>query len=97
MTDLVKDRTLLDKELESIKTSIENKMNKQQHLEILKILKDNTTVKLNENRNGVYINLSFLSDGSIEELRNYVSYIEDREKALEVVELQKQVLSSQVV
>ena len=96
MTEIVQDRTLIDRELELIKTSVD-KMNQMQHIEILKILKNNKNVKLNENRNGVYINLSFLPEESIEELKKYVSYIEDQEKSLEIVERQKLELAFTVV
>jgi hypothetical protein len=78
--------------LESIKNSID-KMNKIQHVEILRILK-NHDVKLNENRNGTYINISFLPTNVIEELQKYVSYIEEQEKSLEIIEIQKRELSS---
>ena len=46
-------------ELEKIKTRIE-KLTKEHQLEILKILNSAPDVKLNENKSGVYINLSFL-------------------------------------
>ena len=92
MTEIVKDRTLIDKELELIKSSID-KMNQIQHMEILKLLKNNKTVKLNENRNGVYINLSFLPDETVEELKKYVTYIEEQEESLEITERKKIELS----
>ena len=47
--------------LEKMKGQIE-KMSVQQQLEILKILHEHNDVKLNENKSGVYINLSFLPE-----------------------------------
>jgi hypothetical protein len=84
-----------DFNLESIKEHIE-KMNKIQHIEILKILKCNKTIKLNENRNGIYINLSFTPAESIDELINYIMYIDEQEKSLEIIEIQKRELSNQI-
>lgn len=96
MTEIVKDRTLIDRDLELLKVAVD-KLNQVQHIEILRILKSNKSVKLNENRNGVYINLSFLPKDSLEEIKKYVSYIEDQEITLEIIERQKLELSSIVV
>jgi hypothetical protein len=76
------------KQLEHIKNKIEA-MTKNHQLEILKILRNNPTVKLNENKSGVYINLSFLPKDTMEELLYYLNYIHDQENSLEKLELQK--------
>lgn len=75
--------------LESMKTHIEQ-MNKLQHIEILKILLNNPKVKLNENKSGVYVNLSFLPDDIISNLSEYVDYIQKQEISLITIESQKQ-------
>jgi hypothetical protein len=75
--------------LESLKTQIEA-MNKTQHIEILKILRSNPLVKLNENKSGVYINLSFLPMEILAEVQEYVHYIQDQESSLKSMECQKQ-------
>jgi hypothetical protein len=75
--------------LESLKSQIET-MNKNQHIEILKILKSNPLVKLNENKSGVYINLSFLPMETLSEIQEYVHYIQDQESSLRSMEYQKQ-------
>jgi len=74
--------------LEAIKSKIEH-MDKKCHIEVLKILKKNPSVKLNENKNGVFVNLSFLPKESIDDLRTYIHYIEDQESSLLTVEYQK--------
>lgn len=74
--------------LEDLKNTIE-RMTKNHHIEILKILKNNSNVKINENKNGVYINLSFLPESVLEEMNNYVNYIKDQENSLQTMELQK--------
>ena len=71
-----------DAYLEKIKNEIES-MTKIQHIEVLRILKKYKTVKLNENKNGVYVNLSFLSKTTIEELEKYITYIHDQKKILD--------------
>ncbi len=81
-------------ELESLKASIDT-MNRANHVEILKILKEND-VKINENKSGVYINMSFIDKEVIEKISTFVKYIEEQEKSLEIVERQKIELSSSI-
>jgi len=68
-------------ELERIKSKIEN-MTKLQHIEALKIIKKNKTIKINENKNGVYINMSYLPKKTIHELETYIKYIDDQSAIL---------------
>ncbi len=77
-------------ELEALKSKIE-KLNKQHQLEILKILRDQGSerVKINENKSGVYINLSFLPKETIDKIKLYLNYVQDQEKILCLVESQK--------
>lgn len=75
--------------LEGIKQKIEG-MSKIHHMEILKILKTNSTVKLNENKNGIYVNISYLDDPTIEKINKYIHYIEDQESSLLTIEYQKE-------
>ncbi len=81
-------------ELETLKSSIDT-MNRANHVEILKILKENN-VKISENKSGVYINMSFLEKEVIEKISAFVNYIEEQEKTLEIVERQKIELSSTI-
>ena len=76
-------------ELEMLKMKIE-KMNKKHHIEILKILKRFTNVKLNENKSGVYINLVFLPSEALEEIHKYLSYIDQQESSIMTLETQKE-------
>jgi len=75
-------------QLENIKKSIES-MPKIHHIEILRILKNIPNVKLNENKSGVFINLTFLPKETINEISYYVNYIAEQENTLKTVELQK--------
>ena len=76
-------------DLEIMKNKIE-KMSKKHHIEILKILKMNANVKLNENKSGVFVNLSFLPQDTIDEIQNYLNYIQDQESSLVFLENQKE-------
>lgn len=74
--------------LETIKSRIEN-MPKNQHIEVLKLLNGYSNVKLNENKSGIFVNLSFLPQDALESLMKYVQYVEEQEKSLNMVENQK--------
>jgi hypothetical protein len=75
-------------DLETIKTRVEH-MPKNQHIEVLKILNSYPNVKLNENKSGVFVNLSFLPQEALESVMKYVQYVEEQEKSLNMVENQK--------
>lgn len=75
--------------LASIRDTIE-KLSKRQHIQVLQILQKYPSIRLNENRNGVYINLTYIPDEAVEELSKYILYVNDQEKNLETVELQKE-------
>lgn len=74
-------------DLENIKLSIE-KMNKTHHIEILKLLKQTPSIKLNENKSGVFVNLSFLPQSTLDELFKYVNYINIQENSILELETQ---------
>jgi hypothetical protein len=73
--------------LEIIKEKIEA-MTKFHQLEILKIL-SKKLCKLNENKSGVYVNLSFLPDDLLEELTKYIEYVDEQTETFATVEYQK--------
>lgn len=67
-----------------LKTKIEN-LNKTRQIEILKIFKKNN-ISYSENNNGTFVNLTFLSEECLNEIKNYLSYINDQEETLEELE-----------
>ena len=73
----------------SLKDAIE-KMTKTQQLDILRILKKNPAIKLNENKSGIFVNISFLPQDIIADLDKYVKYVYDQENEFNVLENQKQ-------
>ena len=74
--------------LEKLKKNIEI-LNKHHQIEILQILTKNLC-KINENKSGCYVNLSFLSDENIDEITKYVEYVQDQEETLNTAEYQKE-------
>jgi hypothetical protein len=72
-------------ELENIKKKIES-MNKLHHIEILKILKTCSSIKLNENKSGIFVNLSFLPKSTLEEIKKYIDYIQVQETTISQLE-----------
>jgi|UniRef100_A0A6C0L7U4 hypothetical protein len=74
--------------LEQLKNTIES-MSKYHQIEILKILSKKLS-KINENKSGCYINMSFLPEDTLKELEEYVGYIKDQEESLETMEYQKE-------
>ena len=76
-------------DLEAMKTKIES-LDKMHQIEVLRIIKKNPTVTLNENKSGIYINLTFLPENLIQELVEFIHYISDQEQILYPMETQKQ-------
>jgi len=76
-------------DLNQIKIKIES-MTKIHHIEILKIINTHSNVSINENKSGVFINLSFLESNVIEEIKNYLIFVETQEQMLNPAETQKQ-------
>jgi hypothetical protein len=75
-------------ELNTIKEEID-KMVKINQVEILRILTKNPKINLNENNYGVHVNLSDLPYSTIEEVKNYINYVNTQEKNLINIEKQK--------
>ena len=80
---------ITNESLTLIKNKIE-RMSKNNQIEILKILKKHQNIKLNENKSGIFVNLSFLSKEIIEEIDKYVNYVNDQEIDINTIETQKQ-------
>ena len=75
-------------ELEILKAKIEV-LDKCQQIEILKILSKGLC-KLNENKSGIYVNMSFLPEEIIQELKKYIEYINEQTETIKTVEYQKE-------
>jgi hypothetical protein len=74
-------------ELLKLKKNIDN-LDKQQHIEIGKILKKNN-IKLNENNNGIFINLNIISKEVYNEIIEYINFIKSQDLYVNIVEKEK--------
>jgi translation initiation factor 2 beta subunit (eIF-2beta)/eIF-5 len=79
--------------LDNVKEKIES-MNKENQIEILKLLKKNAIVKLNENKSGTFVNLSYLPDEVVEDIQKYIEYINVQENNLQSTESKKQTIQN---
>ena len=79
--------------LMSLKDGIEN-MPIVHQIEILRILHNKQT-QINENKNGVFVNISKLNDITLRELEEYMKYVIQQEKQLNEIEQQKEILTKE--
>ena len=78
--------------LDKIRQKIET-MNKENHIEIAKLLKEKN-IKLTENNNGIFINLTNLSQDMVSLLLKYIKHIENQESILNIIENKKEELEN---
>jgi len=76
-------------QLNYIREQIEN-MSKFNQIEILRILKKNKNVIINENKYGIHINLSELQNNILNELMVYIKYVNTQEIYLNNAEKEKE-------
>lgn len=79
--------------LTNLKENIE-KLNKFHQIEVLKILRNDESCTLNENKNGVFINLTNINEKTIIQMERYLEYVKKQEEQLNDVEVQKDMLSN---
>ena len=73
-------------QLEILRDKIQNiDNNTQHHLKILEIIKNNNA-NYTENSNGVFVNMNNLESTIIEQIKEYLIYIEQQNKKFEDVE-----------
>lgn len=75
--------------LNLMREQIEN-MNKFHQIAILRILSEDKSVTINENKNGIYINMSDLNNKKLHELEEYIIYVQNQESTLNDFEKQKE-------
>ena len=72
-------------QLQILKQKIEQ-LEKNRQIEVLRIIHNAQKNIINENKNGIYINMSSLSDTIIDDLKTYLTHITTQEKELIVNE-----------
>lgn len=82
-----------EEELLSLRNTIES-LPKETHLEIFKILRMND-VEFSENKNGVFINLSFVMPNVIKQIKKHLTYINNQENMINEIETQKHTVEEQ--
>ena len=70
--------------LTALRDNIEN-LEKHQHLHIVEIIQKNN-IDFTENRNGIFLNMKDLNKKTIEEITQYLKYIEIQQKQLDTDE-----------
>ena len=80
-------------ELHVLKEQIES-LSKFHQIEILKILKKDALYTLNENKNGIFINMTSLNKSIVDEIKQYLMYVTTQEHHLNEVEREKNTLTS---
>lgn len=75
-------------ELNYIKQKIEV-MDKKDQINILKLFKESSSVILNENQNGIFINITELDEKIKIELKKYINYVDVQKNILEKDEVKK--------
>jgi len=66
------------------------KMNKFNQVEILRLLVEDKTVIINENKNGIHINLSQVDNKTLIKLFEFIKYVNNQESYLNDIEQQKE-------
>jgi hypothetical protein len=79
--------------LQTIKDAIEH-FNKQQQIEILKLLIKNTTT-ISENNNGSFINLTELSITTLIKLEEYIQFVNTQHNQLQCMEQEKDIIKKE--
>jgi len=88
-----KEEQLDSRTITYIRDSIEN-MSKYNQIEVLKLLNEhnkNKEIMLNENKYGIHVNLTDLSNNLLSKLLNFVKYVTEQEKDLIKIEKQKEI------
>jgi hypothetical protein len=76
-------------ELEYIRQTMES-MDKYNQVEILKLIYESNKKCINENKYGIHINMTELSNEIIDNLNEYIKYVNIQEKEINNVEKKKE-------
>ena len=74
--------------LNKLKQNIEQ-MSLEHQINVFKVLKKSTTVHINENKNGSFINLSSLNENDLNSLFEYTAYVKEQQNTIAEIEYKK--------
>lgn len=74
--------------LQELKDRIEN-MSKYHQIEILRIFSNADSTRVNENKNGTFVNLTGISEDTLNSVTDYVKYVDEQTQELDEVEIEK--------
>lgn len=82
--------TMTANDIENMKKIVESiqSMDKFDQMEILKILVSNSC-KINENKSGVFVNLTLLPQNVLDEMCEYIRYIKFKQDSIDTFETKK--------
>lgn len=75
----------MNKNLENIVKKIQG-YNKDEQMNILKIILKDTTIPYSENNNGTFIQMDKINDTILNEIEEYIQYVEKKEDDINSVE-----------
>lgn len=75
--------------INNMKNDIE-KMEKFHQIELLRMFSNNKTIKINENKSGVFINLSVLSTDVLNNIEEFIAYVKKQNHSLNDIENEKE-------
>ena len=76
-------------ELNIIREKIES-MSKFNQVEVLRILSKHENIVLNENKYGIHINVTDIHSDVIEQIKEFIQYVNTQESTLNAFEMQKE-------
>ena len=80
---------IMSNNINALKVRIET-MTKYHQIEVLRLLYKLSSVKINENNNGTFINLTEQTPEVINELIKYSNYVDEQQQQLNKVEYEKE-------
>jgi len=83
-------------DLESICARIHT-LDEQHHLHIAAILRKEPTIKINENNNGIMINMSFIPSHSLQEIQEYLDFLSRQESEIRNMEDLQEECKQQII
>jgi hypothetical protein len=87
--EYIEDKIFESNEINYIRETIE-KMNKFNQIEILRLLVEDNSVIINENKNGIHINLTQVNNKTLNKLFDFIVYVNKQESYLNDIEQQKE-------